>query len=346
MQGIGLVHPGQVVRSGRRFATGSRFATCPKALSNAPFTLAFMRPEIDFARGNIRELFGEQLDALEALINFNLEVGDPWRGRPLGDEHDPVIGERDQIIAGLQVRASNTAWAALEMCRIGFGERALMLERSLFEDMADIYWVAQSVPAEVVERFNAHEEHDRMLLFEAMTQHPEIFEVEQIPTFDQARRSELDGLFGNYGQKSWTGKSIYGLVMAIQHWWPEGEERNWLQFFRRIVHRQNNAVMHVTSQALSSSLRHQDAEGLTYNVGPTANGVEAALWNGLWMYAQVLKLCMHHFDFPEQDRNRLQRLFTQGWALFKTLTTDDMRGVGRKRPVSLWQRQEVQALPR
>jgi hypothetical protein len=287
-----------------------------------------VRPETEAAIVGIADLFKEKLAACEALRDFGLEVANPWRGRLLGEDGATILAV-DKIVAGLFVRATNTNWAALELCRIGFGEKALMLQRSQFEDLADAHWATVADGEIVVKLFKAHEEHEHMLLGEAATKHPEIFEVSELPTFDEIRRDELDNEFGRYGDKSWTKLNIHKRVEAIEHLWPEGEERDQLQFFRRIVQRLANSALHVSAYALSSITRGEDDEGISYLAGPTAQGVEGALFNSNWMYTQMLRLLLRHFDFPEADGDRLESLYVDGRALFATLTDDDLRGVGR-----------------
>lgn len=291
-----------------------------------------MRPDVPAAAEHVEKVYGDKLRACEALVEFVLEVGEPWRGRALGDEENEKILSVDKIVAALFVRASNTHWAALELCRLGFGEKALMLQRSLFEDLVDIYWASESHTVDVVDLFTAHEEHEDMLLTEAMSKHPEIFDVSKLPTFSEARREQLDKMFGDYGDKPWSRLNIHKRVQSIERHWPEGEDRDWLNFFRRVIHRLNNSALHVTSYALSAIRRNEDDETIAFSIGPTGQAVDGALWNSSWMYTQIVRLALRHFDFPQEDRDQLEQLHTQGWALFKTLTAEDLRGVGRNDP--------------
>ena len=95
-----------------------------------------MHPEIQAAAEAIAKLHAAELAACAALRDFLLEVVRPWGGRSLNPERT-----EDALLAALLSRSSNTFWAAIELCQIGFGEQALMLNRSLFEDMVDAHWV-------------------------------------------------------------------------------------------------------------------------------------------------------------------------------------------------------------
>jgi len=291
-----------------------------------------MRPEVEAATQHVAKVYGEQLKACEALIDFAMDVGEPRRGRPLGDQESKNILSADTIIAGLFVRASNTNWAALELCRIGFGEKALMLQRSLFEDLADLAWATVADPQHAVQMFKDHEEQEHLLFGDAAAKYPQIFKTEALPTVDDTRRKELKDKFGSFGDKSWTGLNLHERIEAIEHLWAEGDDREELHFFRRIPHRLNNSALHTTAYALSAIKRKEDDEGISFSIGPTAQGVEAALSNSNWMYTQVLRIALGHFDFPLEDRERLERLYVEGRALFTTLTEDQVRGVGRNDP--------------
>jgi hypothetical protein len=80
-------------------------------------------------------------------------------------------------------------------------------------------------PGLAVERFEPHFEHTKMVFSDAARQHPEAFDEDDVYVYDPADRSKLDGIFGPYGDKSWTGFNIYDRVAAIEHLWPTDESR-------------------------------------------------------------------------------------------------------------------------
>jgi hypothetical protein len=79
-----------------------------------------------------------------------------------------------------------------------------------------------------------------MIMYEALAKHPRLFEPDDIPEIDPARRNQLDGVFGEFGHKSWTGIAIHKRVQLIEHLWTDEVARDQLHFFRRVVHRMNN----------------------------------------------------------------------------------------------------------
>jgi hypothetical protein len=58
-----------------------------------------------------------------------------------------------------------------------------------------------------------------MIMYEALAQHPRLFEPDDIPELDPTRGKELDGVFGEFGHKSWTGIAIHRRVQLIEHLW-------------------------------------------------------------------------------------------------------------------------------
>jgi hypothetical protein len=66
-----------------------------------------------------------------------------------------------------------------------------MLNRSLFEDMIDVHWVA--IEEEAAERCYAdHLQHGRMLLADAVAKYPESYAEIDLPEFDADERLTLD----------------------------------------------------------------------------------------------------------------------------------------------------------
>jgi len=87
-------------------------------------------------------------------------------------------------------RSFNTFCAAVELARMGFGQQAAMLNRSLFEDMIDGHWVTLE-PELAVQRLEEHHLHGRMLLADAVRDEG-LLPEDDIPSFDATRREELD----------------------------------------------------------------------------------------------------------------------------------------------------------
>ena len=284
-----------------------------------------MHPGLNEATQAITGRHGKELAACEALRDFLLEMVRPWAGRTL----DPERTE-DALLAALLARSSNTFWASIELSRMGFGDQALMLNRSLFEDMVDAHWVTVQ-PDIAAARYGEHLEHSQMIMAEALAHHPTFIEPDELPVFEPARRMELDRFFGTFGQRSWTGIGLHERVELIEHLWTNEQAREHLHFFRRVVHRMNNQRLHASAEAFNRLLRSRNATEVAFRLGPSGEGVDEALFGAWWTFLQIESLVIDHFDFPQETRQRLDELIADATA-FRSLSPEEIRGVGRNDP--------------
>jgi len=257
-------------------------------------------------------------------LQFVLAACQPWPGRGL-DETDESA---DNILLALLARSINTYWSSVELSRIGLGEQAIMLNRSLFEDMVDAHWVTIE-PDIARTRFEQHFRHGQILLAESVRLHPRQFAVEDIPEFDLSDLDELVGQFGPHGERSWTGLNIHKRVAAIEHLWTDQNEREILQFFRRIVYRDSNQHLHPTAQGLDALVRSSSETQLSLKVGPGPEHVARALWTSYWISVQIVGLIFLHFDFPNDLEVRLKEVVQQGQVAFHRLSAKDLKTTGR-----------------
>jgi hypothetical protein len=100
-------------------------------------------------RAAIAQSSGEELVACRSLLDFALSELGAWSGRP-------IKRGADRVILAEAVRATKTFGAVIRLCEAGFGEQALMLDRSLFEGVAVAHWVAAN-RREAVRLFIRHE---------------------------------------------------------------------------------------------------------------------------------------------------------------------------------------------
>jgi hypothetical protein len=283
-----------------------------------------VHPLIADALEQTERLYDRQLRACEELLDFVLELLQPWRGRALEHPHDGIMG-------AIFARSTNTYWAALELARIGFGEQASMLNRSLFEDMVDLHWISEN-PELAVERYDKHLTHGQMLLADALRNHPDFIPAEEVPAFDPDERKRLDRVFGAHGTKSWTTANLHDRVASVEHIWGDEGDRRHLRFFRDIVHRDNNQLLHVSAHGLNQIVRRagEDEGGIAYKLGPGGEYLEQALFGMFWIYSQSVGLVLEKFDFREQDD--FDRLFSKQLPAFRDLSDDELKSVGRNAP--------------
>jgi hypothetical protein len=285
-----------------------------------------MHPDIEEALHAIGQQHGKQLAACEALRDLLIEVVRPWRGRPL----DPARPE-DALLAALLARSAKTFWGVIELARVGFGEQGMMLNRSLFEDMVDAYWITLD-PELSKSRYVDHHDHVQMVMFEALAKHPTLYDPADIPSSDPERRTELDGLFGRYGHRSWTGIPLHTRIEMVEHLWTDEHEREHLRFFGRIVQRMNNQQLHTSADALNRTVRTRSSAEVAFQLGPSDAFVEQALFGAFWTFWYILRLTLEHFDFDPSFRERLDAHFNDGTATFRALADEELRGVGCNDP--------------
>jgi hypothetical protein len=255
-----------------------------------------------------------------------MDSAHPWPARAL-DESGP-----DGIVAALFARSTNTYWSAIELARMGFGEQALMLNRSLFEDMVDVHWVTVE-PGLARKRFEQHFGYSRMLLADAVAKHPGFFDADDIPTLDQSDRPTLKDIFGEHGSSEGErNKASFRSRSSCQRMSRPVHDLVVLQFFRPIIYRDSNQQLHPTAQGLNDLVRSSSNTELALKVGPGPEGIQRALWSAYWISVQTVSLVFQHFAFPEEFDARMAELVRRGRGSFERLSEKDLRTTGRNDP--------------
>jgi len=101
----------------------------------------------------VAALYAPQFEACERLVRTS------WKNRPDGVTVD---GPEDvRIVCSQQLgRATQTYLAVIRLCRAGLPEQALMLCRSLYEDLIATHWaLLDENRAKVVDRVKRQERH-------------------------------------------------------------------------------------------------------------------------------------------------------------------------------------------
>lgn len=204
----------------------------------------------------------------------------------------------ERLMAAMFARSFTTFRAAVELARNGFGHQAAMLNRSLFEDMVDIHWVPTD-PDKAVARIRDHHQHGRMLTADAArVSYPT--GTLTIPTFDPAERARLDKMFGDFGQRPWTGLGLHRRVDLIEHMW--GDKRDALRFVQRVVHRDNNQMLHSSAHGIGLVVAAHTEDVFILNLGPGGEHLDQALVATTWCFAQTLDLTLKAFELPGRER--------------------------------------------
>jgi hypothetical protein len=108
-------------------------------------------------------------------------------------------------------RATKTFQVIIRVCALGFGEHALMLNRSLFEGMAVAHWVPEN-RREAVGLFTRYARYSDLLWRETFTELGWLEEADLPParSVGPKKRKEFKKLFGKYGERDGSGGAAFG----------------------------------------------------------------------------------------------------------------------------------------
>lgn len=260
-------------------------------------------PHVERAREKIAAEFRPQLNQCETLRAFAAGLTETWTGRPLETT-------ADALIVALGARSYGTYCSSVEQASNGWGAQSMMLNRSLFEDMVDAHWV-HADPETARTRYEQHDQHRRILLGDVARKHyPDL----DVPVVDEELRKVLEGVFGRYGERSWTGLNLHARVKLIEDQWrtPEVPEEgvNALHFFRDVAHRENSDTLHVSARSLNAVVKaHERDVSMTFRIGPHVEDTPTALFGAFWPFTQTVTLLIDHFGM-QVDPGERERVVT------------------------------------
>ncbi len=242
----------------------------------------------DEIRALIVEHYGEELAACRQLLDFAITEVQAWSGRP-------IKRGADRIIMVEAARATKTFDAVIRLCEAGFGEQAVMLNRSLFEGMAVAHWASDN-RREAVGLFTRHAKYSALLWCETFDDlgWREEGDRPRRPSVGPKQRKEFKDRFGRYGEKPWVGHNLPDVLRAIEHLWDE-QGRADLWTHHDVPHRHSNQILHSTSTAAGAASLGQTAAALHMTIGPSNQLVSQALFSAYWIYVQVFSLLIDVF---------------------------------------------------
>jgi hypothetical protein len=245
---------------------------------------------------NHEDAASQQLGHCGKLLDAVTEYVSDWRahgGRAFGNNGEIVL---QTIFA----RSTRTYEAVVRhLGPRGFGEQAMMLNRSLFEDMVDAHWVSLN-PELAFERLSQHHRYSQRLRLDVASRFPHYFGSdlpEMKPPMDEDEHKKLAKLFGDFGERSWTGLNIHTRFEAIQGCWTNEVARRQARFMYLWVQRENNETLHLSSYSLASiggpTLKDN---ALHFRIGSTEHLLGPALLWAFWTYSQTVTLVFDTFE--------------------------------------------------
>jgi uncharacterized protein YchJ len=244
------------------------------------------------------------------------------------------------IVMTLFYSATTTYQGAIELCRQGFSDQALMLNRALFEVMVDAHW-AHANPDEANARYTDHAVFSNSKNHELMSRYSDLIR-EDLPqpvgsafVSSDEERKRLERLYGRHGNKSWTGLSLHERVELIAPAWESEGERRFLRFFRDLAGRLSNETLHPSAaaifrQVLPPSAERTEMPTVRLRQGPSLELFTQALFGAMWSYGQLLGRIVEEFNLP--TREGMIEAYTNAYRLFYVPSEEDRRSTGRNDP--------------
>jgi hypothetical protein len=127
-------------------------------------------------RRHIKERYGAQFADCDRVHGYAVGLFEDWETR--GGRG--MTSTADGLVVALLARSADTFACSARLCRMGFGAQSAMLNRSLFEDMADAHWIVAD-PDTAAARFQDHHDHGRMLLADTVASFTQFFSEVELP---------------------------------------------------------------------------------------------------------------------------------------------------------------------
>jgi hypothetical protein len=223
----------------------------------------------------IVEKFDASLEACEALLEF------AKAHRP----STPFAHEASLIVSGTIARSTATFKCVVKLCRLGYGEQASMLNRTLFEDMISAHW-ATRFPKRAARLLKRHDEWARVRRAKAFDKHHVTYDLSTpLPQWSGKRKKRLQTLFRT---GSWTGRSIPRMVIMVAPLWGAESER--MHRLHDVWHQGHNILMHYSARTLGLRIHENHDGSYAFHTGPSKHFVGTALGFAFWTYANTISL--------------------------------------------------------
>ena len=165
----------------------------------------------------------------------------------------------DILRASILRRAIKTVRAALELCRLGYDEQAVMLARTVFEDMINLHWISVD-PDKAVVQFN----ETALLAQYRWSNHAKEYGFDPPPSRElneqeMERAIELDKHVQN---QSWTRISLPNRMKAVvgakMFGDPGGSEAKKLSFMHEVALDLANGQTHSSPESIYGAIRRDE----------------------------------------------------------------------------------------
>jgi hypothetical protein len=190
----------------------------------------------------LAQRYAPQFDVCDRLL------ATVWALQPLQDvEEQPILT--------LILRRSLAGYeAVLTLCRAGLPVQAMMIGRSLFEDVVAAYWSSLPENRDVaLQRLYDQADHLGLLMNDLRRKYaPQHISIEDAELSKlEERREEFERLFGTYGQRAWFG-DLRSAIRDVSPLWDKLGDGSLESLHRNyaIIIKQANLVLHNTATGL------------------------------------------------------------------------------------------------
>lgn len=246
-------------------------------------------------RAELRKRLPRHFEACDAILARVGGEAEAWRGRGSNDTSD-------RIVVAIWSRSLKTFMAVVHLCEGGFGEQAAMLNRSLFEDLADLAW-ARAHPEDAVRNFDEHERFDMLHSLDTARKHPRFGDLPALSPDGEAELAHLRKRFDPKRGGGWTRLSLYQRLKQSERIWTDEADRDTVWAWYEIAHYRHNTYLHTTPWALSQTFKGvQDDTTAVFRAGPSDEMVAASLYAGAWTIVASSNLVLNHFHTPDVEQ--------------------------------------------
>jgi Family of unknown function (DUF5677) len=224
------------------------------------------------------------------------------------------------LLAAQAARCIHILESVIALCRIGRGVPASMLDRALFEEALDAYWIAAN-PEDAPVRAD---EHERAL---ELGEHSLEQRFGSAAPMGEAEQDELAQVMHTYKgfQRSWTLASPAERLDLVKESWGE-EATEGLDYTYEVIQNWNNVLLH--SSPLGYRMAMDSTSRQINRAGPDERWTQA-LAHGCLAFYLVLRVIAQEWGF---DRSTAERLFVHASCVTKRLTDDELRAVNEGEP--------------
>ena len=217
-----------------------------------------------------------------------------------------ALGGADLLLLTFFARSTRTYEAATRwLAKRAFGEQALMLNRSLYEDMLDAHWIALN-PDLAVERMKEHDLVSRLLRAQTQRDFASWFDGAEPPEIPVSPEEEqrLMRLFRG-GTASWTGVSSKAKFDAILECWKTEQDRDQVRFMNAWVVKLMNEVLHPSAFSIArmGAPSFGESEGIQWRFGSTPEWLPQAMHFAFWTYSQTVGLVLERYASEQHQRD-------------------------------------------